>query len=97
MEHAHILSTGGMMRHARESQAAEFVVATETGILHALKKQNPEKTFHAVAESMVCRFMKMITLEKLRDSLLLGQFEVSVPPQVAERARLPIERMLQIV
>ena len=90
MEHAHILSTGGMMRHARESEASEFVVATETGILHALKKQNPEKSFYPVAESMVCRFMKMITLENLRDSLLHDQFEVSVPPHIAERARLPI-------
>ena len=95
MEHAHILSTGGMMRHARESEASEFVVATETGILHALKKQNPEKSFYPVAESMVCRFMKMITLENLRDSLLHDQFEVSVPPHIAERARLPIERMIQ--
>ena len=90
MEQAHILSTGGMMRHARESEASEFVVATETGILHALKKQNPEKSFYPVAESMVCRFMKMITLENLRDSLLHDQFEVSVPPHIAERARLPI-------
>ena len=95
MEQAHILSTGGMMRHARESEASEFVVATETGILHALKKQNPEKSFYPVAESMVCRFMKMITLENLRDSLLHDQFEVSVPPHIAERARLPIERMIQ--
>ena len=95
MEHARILSTGGMMRHARESEASEFVVATETGILHALKKQNPEKSFYPVAESMVCRFMKMITLENLRDSLLHDQFEVSVPPDIAERARLPIERMIQ--
>ena len=96
MSGAHILSTGGMLRHARESSAQEFVVATETGILHTLAKQNPAKTFHAVAESMVCRFMKMITLEKLVRSLEDDVFEVTVPEDVAERARLPIERMLAI-
>ena len=70
--------------------------ATETGILHGLRKQEPAKTFHAVAESMVCRFMKMITLEKVRRSLAEDVFEVTVPVDVSARARLPIERMLAI-
>ena len=96
MRGAHILSTGGMLRHAKESAADEFVVATETGILHTLRKHNPAKTFHAVAESMVCRFMKMITLEKLVRSLEEDIFEVTVPDDIAARARLPIERMLAI-
>jgi quinolinate synthase len=96
MVNAHILSTGGMMRHARESTASEFLVATETGILHTLRKQNSEKRFHAVAESMVCRFMKMITLEKLHRSLVDDVYEVTVLPEIAERARLPIERMIAI-
>lgn len=96
MRGAHILSTGGMLRHAKESAADEFVVATETGILHTLRKQNPAKTFHAVAESMVCRFMKMITLEKLVRSLEEDVFEVTVPEEIAARARLPIERMIAI-
>ena len=96
MAGAHILSTGGMLRHAHESPANEFVVATETGILHGLRKQEPAKTFHAVAESMVCRFMKMITLEKVRRSLAEDVFEVTVPVDVSARARLPIERMLAI-
>ena len=93
---AHILSTSGMMRHARESSATEFVVATETGILHGLRKQNPEKSFYPVAESMVCRFMKMITLEKLHRSLAEDIYEVRVSEETAARARLPIERMLAI-
>jgi quinolinate synthase len=97
MANAHILSTGGMLRHARESSAREFVVATETGILHALRKQQPEKRFHAIAESMVCRFMKMITLEKLYRSLEDDVHEVTVPADVADRARVPIERMLAVV
>ena len=96
MNGAQILSTGGMLKHAQESPATEFVVATETGILHTLRKQNPAKTFHAVAESMVCRFMKMITLEKLLYCLEHDVFEVTVPRETAERARLPIERMLAI-
>jgi quinolinate synthase len=96
MEGAHILSTGGMMLHARDSASTEFVVATETGILHALRKQNSEKTFHAVAESMICRFMKMITLEKVLQSLTDDVHEVNVRPEIAERARLPIERMLAV-
>ena len=97
MDSAHILSTGGMLKHAKESASDEFVVATETGILHALRKQNPQKRFHAVAESMLCRFMKMITLEKLYRSLADDLYEVSVPSHIAERARLPIERMLVAV
>ncbi|MCI0821454.1 MAG: quinolinate synthase NadA [Chloroflexi bacterium] len=96
MRGAHILSTGGMLRHAKESEADEFVVATETGILHTLRKHNPAKTFHPVAESMVCRFMKMITLEKLVRSLEEDVFEVTVPEDIAARARLPIQRMIAI-
>lgn len=96
MEGARILSTGGMIRRARESPAREFVVATETGILHRLRKENPGKRFHPVSEEMVCRYMKMITLEKLYRSLRDLVYEVKVPPEVAERARRPIERMLAI-
>jgi quinolinate synthase len=96
MDGAHILSTGGMLTRAKESKAQEFVVATETGILHALRKQNPNKSFHAVTEAMICRFMKMITLENLYHALADDQYEVSVPADIAERARLPIERMLSI-
>ncbi|MDA0797396.1 MAG: quinolinate synthase NadA [Chloroflexi bacterium] len=94
MDGARILSTGGMMTRAKESPASEFVVATETGILHALRKENPDKSFHAVTEAMICRFMKMITLENLYQALADDQYEVSVPADIAERARLPIERML---
>jgi quinolinate synthase len=97
MRNAHILSTSGMLRYAREATATEFVVATETGILHALRKHNPAKHFYPVAESMVCRFMKMITLEKLYHSLRDDVYEVTVPEHIAERARLPIERMLSVV
>ena len=91
-----IVSTEQMMRRARTSSAREFVVATETGVLHRLRRENPTKRFFAAAESAECRYMKMITLEKLRDSLRDVKYEVTVPEEIARRARRAIERMLAI-
>jgi quinolinate synthase len=91
-----IVSTEQMMRRAQESSAREFVVATETGVLHRLRRENPEKAFYAAADSAECRYMKMITLEKLRDSLRDLKYTVTVPPEIAARARLAIDRMLAI-
>src|SRR5690554_3853076 len=93
---AHIFSTGGMIDFAKESEAKEFVIATETGIIHRMEKENPEKTFIAANEHSVCEFMKMITLEKLHKTMLYDQFEVKVPEHLAAKARIPIERMLEI-
>jgi quinolinate synthase len=92
-----VLSTEGMLRRADESPAQQFLVATETGILHRLRKDHPEKSFLPVSEAAVCRYMKMITLEKLYRSLRDMQHEVSVPKDVADRARGAITRMLEIV
>lgn len=92
----HILSTEGMVRHAKQSPANEFVVATETGILHRLKKDNPQKKFIPASEGAVCEYMKMITVDKLYESLRDLKYEVKVPKEVADRARVPIERMLAI-
>jgi quinolinate synthase len=91
-----IVSTEQMMRRARTSSARKFVIATETGVLHRLRRENPGKEFHAVAENAECRYMKMITLEKLRDSLRDLKYEVTVPSDVAIRARRAINRMLAI-
>ncbi len=91
-----ILSTGGMMKHVKESSSKEYVVATETGILYRMKKENPQKKFIALRDDMVCQFMKMITLPKLLNSLKNLKFEVKVPKDIAERARIPIERMLKL-
>ena len=96
-ETTHVLSTEGMVRHAKSSPKREFVVATETGIMHRLAKEAPEKRFYAMSERAVCRYMKQITLPKVRDSLRDMQFEVTVPDDVAARARLAIERMVEIV
>ena len=91
-----VLGTGGMVRRSRESDAKEFIVATETGMLHRLRKENPEADFIAANEKAVCGFMKMITPSKLMATLETGRYEVTVPPDIAERAKVPIERMISI-
>ncbi|HEX8854138.1 MAG TPA: quinolinate synthase NadA, partial [Thermoleophilaceae bacterium] len=97
-DHTHMLSTGGMLDFARYSDADTFIVATETGMLHPLEQENPGKTFVPANRAAVCQFMKMITLPKLRDALRDGgeAYTVKVDPELAERARLPIERMVAI-
>jgi quinolinate synthase len=92
----HILSTEGMINFARQSEKRRFRIATETGIIHRLEKEAPGKRFEPVNERAVCRFMKMITLEKLRDSLRDWKHEVTVEPEIASKARLAIERMVAI-
>ena len=92
----HILSTEGMVNFAKASPKKRFLVATETGILHRLNKEAPGKKFEAVSEKAICKYMKMITLEKLRDSLRDWKHVVTVEPEIAERARGAIERMVAI-
>ena len=91
-----VLSTEGMMKYAKNSISNEFVVATETGILYRMKQENPEKTFVPASEKAECQYMKMITLEKVYDSLVNEKHEVNVPKTIAEKARLAIDRMLSI-
>ncbi len=95
-ERTFILSTGGMIEHAKKSSAKKFFVATEEGIFHPLKLAAPEKEFVPATEGAVCGFMKTITLEGLRDSLRDDKYIVEVDPAIAERARVPIERMISI-
>jgi len=101
----HMLSTGGMLGYARTlgggaggaaGAGSTTIVATETGMLHPLRQAAPDAKFIAANEAASCRFMKMITLPKLRDTLRDGEHEVKVPAQVADRARVPIERMVAI-
>lgn len=91
-----VASTEGMIVRACQSPAKQFVVATEEGILHRLKKENPDKEFIPIADEMSCQFMKMITLEKLHAALVNNQFQVTVAEDVAAKARLSIERMVAI-
>ncbi|NIP30766.1 MAG: quinolinate synthase NadA [Candidatus Dadabacteria bacterium] len=90
------LSTGGMKKYSVESESDEFIVATETGMLYALQKENPDKKFYAANENAVCEFMKMITLEKVLHSLREEVFEVKVPEDIAVKAKKSIDRMLEI-
>lgn len=93
----HIFSTEGMINHVKKSHKDEFVIATETGILHRLKKVRPDANFFPLSESAVCEYMKMITVDKLYYALLNEQYEVKVPEKIASKAKLPIERMLAVV
>jgi len=95
-EGVHMLSTSGMLEHVEANPEGSFVVATENGMLYPLQQAAPRANLIEANRMATCRYMKMITLPKLRDSLLEMKFEVSVPAAVAERARIPIERMVAI-
>lgn len=95
-ERTHILSTGGMLDAARTTKAKKVLVATETGMLHQLRKVNVTTIFEPVNRAAVCKYMKMITPEKLENSLLYGTDIVDVPRDIADRARLSVERMIAI-
>ncbi len=95
-DRTYILSTGGMIEHVKQSDAPEFIVATEEGIFHPLRKAAPDRTFIPATENAVCGFMKTITLPGLRDALRDDKYHVEVTPEIAERARVPIERMISI-
>lgn len=89
-------STTGILRYCRESNAEEFLVGTEIGILHRLEKENPGKVFHALAPTMTCPNMKRNNLERILWCLQDLAPQVEVPSEIAEDARRPIERMLEI-
>ena len=91
-----ILSTGGMLDAARRSSAREVLVATEVGMLHQLRRAAPDVAFRAVNERASCRYMKMITPEKLLRALREGRDEVRVDPDLAARARRAVQRMIEI-
>ena len=95
-EGVHMLSTGGMLDHVKSNPDGEFIVATENGMLHPLHQAAPGANLIEANRMAVCKYMKMITLPKLRDSLREMKFEVGVPAEIAERARVPIERMVAI-
>ncbi len=95
-EGVHMLSTGGMLGFAREHHGGTAIVATETGMLYPLRAAAPDTEFIAANEAAHCRYMKMITLPKLRDALRDDVHEVKVQSETADRARVPIERMVAI-
>jgi quinolinate synthase len=91
-----ILSTEGMIKRPALSDANEFIVATEVGILHRLRRENPSKRFFAANERASCAYMKVTTLPKVRDALVHNQHRITVPSDVADKARRAIERMVSI-
>ena len=95
-ERTKVLSTGGMVKEAERSSASKFLVATETGILHQLRKGSPGKVFEPINEYAVCQYMKAITPEKLLRSLHEGVFEITVPEDVRVRAAQAVGRMIAI-
>ena len=95
-EGVQVLSTEGIVKRAAESKAKTFIVATEVGILHRLRRANPNKQFFAANERASCAYMKVTTLPKVLRSLEAMQYPITVPAAVANRARLAIERMIAI-
>ncbi len=95
-EGVQMLSTSGMLRHVADHPDGEFIVATETGMLYPLQQAAPNAHLIEANRMAFCRYMKMITLPKLRNSLRDLRHEVKVPEAIAARARLPIERMVAI-
>ena len=91
-----VLSTEGMLKHAHQTPKSTFLIATEVGLLHRLRKEMPTKTFLAADNEASCRYMKMINLDNLRDCLRDVSPVVDVPVDIADRARSSVERMLEI-
>ena len=95
-EGVHMLSTSGMLKHVEANPDGSFIVATENGMLYPLQQAAPQANLIEANRMAFCKYMKMITLPKLRDSLRDEKFEVSVAAAIAERAKVPIERMIAI-
>jgi len=90
----HIASTEGMLEYCKKSNSKEFIIGTENGIIHRLKREIPGKKFYAASEIAICPAMKMITLEKVRDSLKELKYEVRVPEEISMKAKEAIDCML---
>ena len=90
------LSTAGMLKFVKSCDKKTIIVATESGLLHRLKKENPDKRFVPLAPEILCPDMKKITLEDLRDALKYNQHEITLDPEIMKNAVKPIERMLAL-
>lgn len=91
-----VYGTGGMIKHVKESRKEEFIIGTETGIIHRLKKENPNKTFYPASELAVCPNMKLTTLEKILWSLEDEDYKIEIEKGIMDKARKAIERMFEI-
>jgi quinolinate synthase len=91
-----IYSTSGMIKHVQQSPAETFLIGTETGIIHQMRKSVPDKDYVPVSAESVCEYMKMINIENLYEALRDDKHVITVDPDLASRARLPIDRMIAI-
>ena len=91
----HVLSTGGMLAHVRDSPDKEFVIGTEVDMMTRLKSECPDKTYYPLLEGAICKTMKLHTLEKVRDCLMNEEPRIIVPDDIAEKAISAVERMLE--
>ena len=92
-----LLSTGQMLKFAAKNKAKRFIIATEMGIIHTLKKQNPETEFFPASERAICPNMKKITLDKIIDSLQEMQYKITVPETISIKAKKALDRMVEIL
>lgn len=92
-----LLSTGQMLRYADKSDAKKFIIATEIGMIHALKKQNPQVEFIPASQKAVCPNMKLITLEKVLWSLQDMQYKITVPQDIRTKAKKAIDKMVEVL
>ncbi|MBS3742411.1 MAG: quinolinate synthase NadA, partial [Candidatus Cloacimonetes bacterium] len=87
-------STGGMVKFARDTEVNKIIVGTESGILHRLKKENPDKEFYTAGPPRICQNMKKITLESVLEALQNGQYQIEVPEKTANSAKVALDKML---
>ncbi|MGB9677319.1 MAG: quinolinate synthase NadA, partial [Candidatus Ratteibacteria bacterium] len=92
-----IYSTSGMLKRAKESKAKVMIIGTEEGLIHRLKKENPDKEFYCLGSCKICPNMKKITIEKLYHSLKEEKFEIKLNQEIIERAKKSLERMLDYI
>jgi len=92
-----LLSTGQMLAFAGKSELKQFIIATEVGIIHTLKKQNPDKEFYPGSDRAICSNMKKITLDKVINSLENMEYRVTVPREISIRAKKSLDRMIEIL
>ena len=92
-----LLSTGQMLKFAARSTAKRFIIATEIGIIHTLKKQNPKAEFFPATERAICPNMKKITLDKIIGSLQEMRYKITVPETISIKAKKALDRMVEIL
>lgn len=97
LEHAdHVTSTSGMLRFATSSDATEFIIGTETGLLYKLRKDNPDKTFYPLRKDMVCPNMKKTSLKSVLNAMETMTYKIKVPEEIRVPAKRALDRMLEV-